>query len=52
LDYKNKSYKGNIKGIEKSFFRIWLSDNPVDKDLKDALLVKLRKTIFYKFLKQ
>jgi hypothetical protein len=35
LDYKNKSYKGNIKGIElKKAFRIWLSDNPVDKDLK------------------
>ena len=39
---KNKSYKGNIKGIEfkKAFFGIWLSDNPVDKDLKDALLGK------------
>ena len=39
---KNKSYTGNIKGIEfkKAFFGIWLSDNPVDKDLKDALLGK------------
>ena len=39
---KNKNYKGNIKGIgfKKAFFGIWLSDNPVDKDLKDALLGK------------
>lgn len=39
---KNKSYKGSIKGIEfkKAFYGIWLSDNPVDKDLKNALLGK------------
>lgn len=39
---KNKNYKGNIKGLEfkKAFYGIWLSDNPVDKDLKEALLGK------------
>jgi hypothetical protein len=41
LDYKNKSYKGNIKGIElKKAFRNLVVRQPVDKDLKDALLGK------------
>jgi len=39
---KNKQYKGKIKGLEfkKAFFGIWLSDNPVDKGLKEDLLGK------------
>jgi hypothetical protein len=39
---KNKNYKGKIKGLEfkKAFYGIWLSDNPVDKGLKDDLLGK------------
>lgn len=37
---KNKQYKGKIKGLEfkKAFYGIWLSDNPVDKGLKEDLL--------------
>jgi hypothetical protein len=40
---KNKEYKGKITGLEfkKAFFGIWLSENPVDKGLKDDLLGKL-----------
>lgn len=39
---KNKQIKGKIKGIEfkKAFFGIWLSENPVDKGLKEDLLGK------------
>ncbi len=39
---KNKQYKGKIKGLEfkKAFYVIWLSDNPVDKALKEDLLGK------------
>jgi hypothetical protein len=39
---KNGTYKGQIKGLEfkKAFFGIWLSENPVDKGLKDDLLGK------------
>ncbi|MBE0392005.1 hypothetical protein HNQ02_002528 [Flavobacterium sp. 7E] len=37
---KNKDYKGKIKGLEfkKAFFGIWLSEDPVDKGLKQDLL--------------
>lgn len=37
---KNKEYKGKIKGLEfkKAFFGIWLSEDPVDKGLKQDLL--------------
>ena len=40
--YKNDKYEGKIEGFEfkKAFFGIWLSDNPVDKDLKEELLGK------------
>lgn len=40
--YKNDKLKGKIKGFEfkKAFFGIWLSDNPVDADLKEELLGK------------
>jgi hypothetical protein len=35
---QKQKHKGNIKGIDlKAFFGIWLSDNPVDKDLKMLL---------------
>lgn len=39
---KNTHYKGKIKGLEfkKAFYGIWLSDNPVDKGLKEDLLSK------------
>lgn len=39
---KNKVYRGKIKGVEfkKAFYGIWLSNNPVDKDLKNDLLDK------------
>lgn len=39
---KNKIYRGKIKGLEfkKAFYGIWLSDNPVDKGLKEDLLGK------------
>jgi hypothetical protein len=41
--YKNNVLEGKIPGLEfkKAFFGIWLSDNPVDAELKDALLGKL-----------
>jgi hypothetical protein len=40
--YKNDRLEGKIPGFEfkKAFFGIWLSDNPVDADLKNALLGK------------
>lgn len=40
LIYKNNQYEGKIDGFEfkKAFFGIWLSDNPVDKALKQELL--------------
>ncbi|QZK89482.1 chalcone isomerase family protein [Flavobacterium sp. CHNK8] len=39
---KNKIYRGKIKGLEfkKAFYGIWLSENPVDKTLKEDLLGK------------
>lgn len=41
---KNEKFRGKIKGFEfkKAFFGIWLSDNPVDKDLKEELLGKYK----------
>ena len=40
--YKNDKYEGKIESFEfkKAFFGIWLSENPVDKDLKNELLGK------------
>ncbi|MBC7641234.1 MAG: chalcone isomerase family protein [Flavobacterium sp.] len=40
--YKNDKLEGKIIGLEfkKAFFGIWLSDNPVDADLKNDLLGK------------
>lgn len=40
--YKNDKLEGKIVGSEfkKAFFGIWLSDNPVDEDLKNDLLGK------------
>ena len=40
--YKNDRLEGKVPGFEfkKAFFGIWLSDNPVDEDLKKALLGK------------
>ena len=40
--YKNDKLEGKIQGMEfkKAFFGIWLSDNPVDSDLKNDLLGK------------
>ena len=40
--YKNDKLEGKIQGMEfkKAFFGIWLSDNPVDADLKNDLLGK------------
>ena len=40
--YKNDKYEGKIESFEfkKAFFGIWLSENPVDKDLKQELLGK------------
>ncbi|MDG2431316.1 chalcone isomerase family protein [Flavobacterium sp.] len=37
---KNKVYRGKIKGLEfkKAFYGIWLSENPVNKGLKEDLL--------------
>lgn len=42
--YKNNKLEGKIPGFEfkKAFFGIWLSDNPVDGELKDELLGKIR----------
>ena len=38
--YKNNQLKGSISGIEfkKALFGIWLSDDPADDDLKEAML--------------
>jgi hypothetical protein len=38
--FKNDKFQGMIEGIEfkKALFGIWLSDNPVDTDLKKGLL--------------
>ena len=38
--YKNNELKGKIPGFDfkKAFFGIWLSNNPVDEDLKNELL--------------
>ena len=38
--YKNDKFQGKVKGFEfkKALFGIWLSENPVDKDLKKQLL--------------
>ena len=40
--YKNNKLEGKIPGFEfkKAFFGIWLSNNPVDEDLKNDLLGK------------
>ena len=40
--YKNDKLEGKIPGLEfkKAFFGIWLSNNPVDADLKNDLLGK------------
>lgn len=40
--YKNDKLEGKIIGLDfkKAFFGIWLSDNPVDVDLKNDLLGK------------
>lgn len=40
--FKNGKYEGKIEGFEfkKAFFGIWLSENPVDKGLKEDLLGK------------
>jgi hypothetical protein len=40
--YKNNTLEGKIPGFEfkKAFFGIWLSANPVDAELKNALLGK------------
>jgi hypothetical protein len=40
--YKNNTLEGKIPGLEfkKAFFGIWLSDNPVDEELKNSLLGK------------
>jgi hypothetical protein len=40
--YKNNTLEGKIPGLDfkKAFFGIWLSDNPVDADLKNSLLGK------------
>lgn len=40
--YKNNVLEGKIPGLEfkKAFFGIWLSDNPVDEELKNSLLGK------------
>jgi hypothetical protein len=42
LVFKNDKLEGKIPGFDfkKALFGIWLSDNPVDKDLKNALLGK------------
>lgn len=40
--YKNDKFEGKIPGFEfkKAFFGIWLSNNPVDEDLRNDLLGK------------
>lgn len=44
LVYKNNQLEGKIPGFDfkKAFFGIWLSDNPVDAELKEALLGKVK----------
>lgn len=44
LVYKNNKLEGKIPGFDfkKAFFGIWLSNNPVDEELKDALLGKVK----------
>lgn len=44
LVYKNNKLEGKIPGFDfkKAFFGIWLSNNPVDAELKDALLGKIK----------
>jgi len=44
LVYKNDQLEGKIPGFDfkKAFFGIWLSNNPVDAELKDALLGKVK----------
>ncbi|MGL3001635.1 MAG: chalcone isomerase [Flavobacterium sp.] len=44
LVYKNNQLEGKIPGFDfkKAFFGIWLSNNPVDAELKDALLGKVK----------
>lgn len=44
LVYKNDQLEGKIPGFDfkKAFFGIWLSNNPVDTELKDALLGKVK----------
>ena len=40
--YKNDKLKGKVQGMDfkKAFFGIWLSEKPVDQELKDNLLGK------------
>lgn len=42
--FKNNKLEGKIPGFDfkKAFFGIWLSNNPVDAELKDALLGKVK----------
>lgn len=42
--FKNDKLEGKIPGFDfkKAFFGIWLSENPVDLELKDALLAKVK----------
>jgi Chalcone isomerase-like len=42
--FKNNKLEGKIPGLDfkKAFFGIWLSNNPVDAELKDALLGKVK----------
>lgn len=44
LVYKNNQLEGKIQGFDfkKAFFGIWLSENPVDLELKEALLGKVK----------
>lgn len=44
LVYKNSKLEGRIPGFDfkKAFFGIWLSNNPVDTELKNALLGKVK----------
>ncbi|MNE21724.1 hypothetical protein D3C80_1148950 [compost metagenome] len=38
--FKNKTLKGKVEGFEfkRALFGIWLSDNPIDEELKKSLL--------------
>lgn len=44
LVYKNNQLEGKIPGFDfkKAFFGIWMSNNPVDLELKEALLGKVK----------